>query len=53
MHFASRDAMDIDGCGEGVLKTLIAAGLVKSVKNLPQAATHRAGAAGAYGKKIS
>ena len=30
MHFASRDAMDIDGCGEGVLKTLIAAGLVKS-----------------------
>ena len=34
MHFASRDAMDIDGCGEGVLKTLIAAGLVKSAADL-------------------
>lgn len=34
MHFASRDAMDIDGCGEGVLKMLIAAGLVKSAADL-------------------
>ncbi len=36
MHFASRDAMDIDGCGEGVLKMLIAAGLVKSAADLYQ-----------------
>lgn len=34
MHFASRDAMDIDGCGEGVLKTLIAAELVRSAADL-------------------
>ncbi len=34
MHFASRDAMDIDGCGEGVLKLLIGEGLVKSAADL-------------------
>lgn len=34
MHFASRDAMDIDGLGEGVLNTLIGAGLVKSAADL-------------------
>ena len=34
MHFASRDAMDIDGLGEGVLKTLIGAGLVHSAADL-------------------
>ncbi len=36
MHFASRDAMDIDGCGEGVLKMLIGARLVKSAADLYQ-----------------
>ena len=34
MHFASRDAMDIDGCGEGNLQKLIDAGLVKSAAHL-------------------
>ncbi|NBI82703.1 NAD-dependent DNA ligase LigA [Clostridiaceae bacterium] len=34
MHFASRDAMDIDGCGEAVLQGLIDAGLVKSAADL-------------------
>ena len=33
-HFASRDAMDIDGCGEGNLQKLIDAGLVKSAADL-------------------
>ena len=34
MHFASRDAMDIDGCGEGNLQKLIDAGLVQSAADL-------------------
>ncbi len=34
MHFASRDAMDIDGCGEGNLQKLIDAGLVESAADL-------------------
>ena len=34
MHFASRDAMDIDGCGEGNLVKLIDAGLVRSAADL-------------------
>lgn len=34
MHFASRDAMDIDGCGEGNLQKLIDAGLVRSAADL-------------------
>lgn len=34
MHFASRDAMDIDGCGESNLLKLIDAGLVKSAADL-------------------
>ena len=34
MHFASRDAMDIDGCGEGNLQKLIDEGLVKSAADL-------------------
>ena len=34
MHFASRDAMDIDGCGEGNLVKLIDAGLVKNAADL-------------------
>lgn len=34
MHFASRDAMDIDGCGEGNLQKLIDAGLVMSAADL-------------------
>ena len=34
MHFASRDAMDIDGCGQAVLQGLIDAGLVKSAADL-------------------
>lgn len=34
IHFASRDAMDIDGCGEGNLVKLIDAGLVKTAADL-------------------
>lgn len=34
MHFASRDAMDIDGCGESVLQSLVDAGLVRSAADL-------------------
>lgn len=34
IHFASRDAMDIDGCGEGNLQKLIDAGLVGSAADL-------------------
>lgn len=34
MHFASRDAMDIDGCGEGNLQKLIDAGLITSAADL-------------------
>ena len=34
IHFASRDAMDIDGCGEAVLQALIEAGLVRSAADL-------------------
>ncbi len=34
IHYASRDAMDIDGCGEGNLQKLIDAGLVNSAADL-------------------
>lgn len=34
MHFASRDAMDIDGCGEAVLKSLIDNELIHSPADL-------------------
>lgn len=34
MHFASRDAMDIDGCGEAVLQALVDAGLIHSAADL-------------------
>jgi DNA ligase (NAD+) len=34
MHFASRDAMDIDGCGQAVLQLLIDADLVHSAADL-------------------
>ena len=34
MHFASRDAMDIDGCGEAVIRLLIEAGLIRSAADL-------------------
>lgn len=34
MHFASRDAMDIDGCGEAVLQALIEAELIQSAADL-------------------
>lgn len=34
MHFVSRDAMDIDGCGQAVLQSLIDAGLVHSAADL-------------------
>lgn len=34
IHYASRDAMDIDGCGEGNLQKLIDAGLVQSAADL-------------------
>jgi len=34
IHFASRDAMEIDGCGEGNLQKLIDAGLVRSAADL-------------------
>lgn len=34
MHFASRDAMDIDGCGEAVLQALIDAKLIHSAADL-------------------
>ncbi len=34
IHFASRDAMDIDGCGEGNLQKLIDAGLISSAADL-------------------
>ncbi|MGE4548725.1 MAG: NAD-dependent DNA ligase LigA [Intestinibacillus sp.] len=34
MHFASRDAMDIDGCGEAVLQALVDADLVHSAADL-------------------
>ncbi len=34
MHFASRDAMDIDGCGESVLQSLVDANLIRSAADL-------------------
>ncbi len=34
MHFVSRDAMDIDGCGQAVLQSLIDAGLIHSAADL-------------------
>lgn len=34
MHFASRDAMDIDGCGEAVLAALVEAQLIHSAADL-------------------
>ncbi len=34
MHFVSRDAMDIDGCGEAVLAALIAADFIHSAADL-------------------
>lgn len=34
MHFVSRDAMDIDGCGQAVLQVLIDANLVHSAADL-------------------
>lgn len=34
MHFASRDAMDIDGCGEAVLQALVEAKLIQSAADL-------------------
>ena len=45
MHFASRDAMDIDGCGEGNLQKLIDAGLVKSAADLYDLTVEAAAAA--------
>ncbi len=33
-HFASRDAMDIDGCGPAVIESLVNAGLVKTPGDL-------------------
>ena len=34
MHFVSRDAMDIDGCGQAVLQSLIDASLIHSAADL-------------------
>lgn len=34
MHYASRDAMDIDGCGEAVIRLLIEADLIRSAADL-------------------
>ncbi|MEG2295646.1 MAG: NAD-dependent DNA ligase LigA [Oscillospiraceae bacterium] len=34
MHFVSRDAMDIDGCGEAIIKLLLENGMVSSVADL-------------------
>ena len=34
MHFASRDAMDIDGCGQAVLQALVDAKLIHSAADL-------------------
>lgn len=34
MHFASRDAMDIDGCGQAVLQALIDANKIRSAADL-------------------
>lgn len=34
MHFVSRDAMDIDGCGQAVLQALIDAQLIRSAADL-------------------
>ena len=33
-HFASRDAMDIDGCGPAVIQQLIDAGLIANAADL-------------------
>ena len=34
MHYASRDAMDIDGCGEAVIRALIESGMLRSAADL-------------------
>ncbi|MBQ1281446.1 MAG: NAD-dependent DNA ligase LigA, partial [Oscillospiraceae bacterium] len=34
MHYASRDAMDIDGCGEAVIRALIENGMLRSAADL-------------------
>ena len=34
IHFASRDAMDIDGLGPSIVENLVSAGLVKSPADL-------------------
>lgn len=41
-HFVSRDAMDIDGCGEAQVAQLVAAGLVKSAADLYELASRTA-----------
>lgn len=51
MHFASRDAMDIDGCGQAVLQGLIDAGLVKSAADLYSLEADQAEQLNRMGKK--
>lgn len=53
MHFASRDAMDIDGCGQAVLQALIDAELVKSAADLYSLTAEQVETLERMGKKSS
>lgn len=53
MHFASRDAMDIDGCGQAVLQALIDADLVKSAADLYSLTAEQVETLERMGKKSS
>lgn len=53
MHFASRDAMDIDGCGQAVLQALIDAELVKSAADLYSLDAEKVETLDRMGKKSS
>lgn len=51
IHFASRDAMDIDGCGEAVLTALVDAKLIHSAADLYQLTAEQIQTLDRMGKK--
>ena len=51
MHYASRDAMDIDGCGEAVIRALIESGMLRSAADLYELTAEQVETLDRMGKK--
>ncbi|MCR4593456.1 MAG: NAD-dependent DNA ligase LigA [Clostridiales bacterium] len=51
IHFCSRDAMDIDGLGESVIKTLVDIGIIKSIPDIYKLDYGRIELLEGYGRK--